>query len=574
MTPDSKQVKFPVADLLDATVDAQELLRTYTDGDFGAGGNPIALSQVAAPTAAPDRALGAAGVLNGTYYYTVSFVTAIGETEAYRPAQAASPVNQKVELSNIPIGPSGVTARKLYRNKDGGYEYKLLATINDNTTTNYSDNIADNVPTQFPTRRNTTGGYISVNDLCVMAADPAITLLGNGIGQTGSGEGNTLIGKGIGPGLTTGYWLTCVGQSACQEATTAFECTYVGFEAGKEAVSTWYCLGVGSGSLKAHTNGAQNSAGGAAALLNLTSGSSNSAWGFGSGQRLLTSNRTTVIGDVSANYQADGTTPLTFSSACVYVGAACRAGGADETNAIVIGADAIGLGSNTTVIGNLETLASRIFGDLKVGGTGVGKIELVRTNGSGTVQAKMQVIDDGSGNYYVQVSSDGTSYDITPLILNKSGSITILGSTWHKSSDGRNRFHFGADGPTYIRGAGTDPLIFSDGDGTNVLSYNTTTGWTMAGAMKFNHSIWHTSSDGKNRVYFGADGTTYIRGHGSEAIYLQDGDGTTNVKIDSSSTAGHTRFFVFDVDNNTLERVTVGAADSGGTGYKVLRIPN
>jgi hypothetical protein len=31
---------------------------------------------------------------------------------------------------------------------------------------------------------------------------------------------------------------------------------------------------------------------------------------------------------------------------------------------------------------------------------------------------------------------------------------------------------------------------------------------------------------------------------------------------------------LFDVDNNTQERVTVGIADSGGAGFKVLRIPN
>jgi hypothetical protein len=31
---------------------------------------------------------------------------------------------------------------------------------------------------------------------------------------------------------------------------------------------------------------------------------------------------------------------------------------------------------------------------------------------------------------------------------------------------------------------------------------------------------------------------------------------------------------LYDVDNNTVERVTGGAADSGGTGFKVLRIPN
>lgn len=46
------------------------------------------------------------------------------------------------------------------------------------------------------------------------------------------------------------------------------------------------------------------------------------------------------------------------------------------------------------------------------------------------------------------------------------------------------------------------------------------------------------------------------------------------LRTDWSSTAGQTRLLVYDVDNATLERVTVGAADSGGAGFKVLRIPN
>ena len=48
----------------------------------------------------------------------------------------------------------------------------------------------------------------------------------------------------------------------------------------------------------------------------------------------------------------------------------------------------------------------------------------------------------------------------------------------------------------------------------------------------------------------------------------------TQLRVDVDTTAGNTRLLVWDVDNNTLERVSVGAADSGGVGYKVLRIPN
>jgi hypothetical protein len=51
-------------------------------------------------------------------------------------------------------------------------------------------------------------------------------------------------------------------------------------------------------------------------------------------------------------------------------------------------------------------------------------------------------------------------------------------------------------------------------------------------------------------------------------------DSVESAKIDASAVAGDTRFMLYDVDTATLQRVSVGVADSGGVGYKVLRIPN
>jgi hypothetical protein len=51
-------------------------------------------------------------------------------------------------------------------------------------------------------------------------------------------------------------------------------------------------------------------------------------------------------------------------------------------------------------------------------------------------------------------------------------------------------------------------------------------------------------------------------------------DDVTRISADNDATAGNTSMLLYDVDNATLERVTVGAADSGGVGFKVLRIPN
>ncbi len=59
-------------------------------------------------------------------------------------------------------------------------------------------------------------------------------------------------------------------------------------------------------------------------------------------------------------------------------------------------------------------------------------------------------------------------------------------------------------------------------------------------------------------------------------VILIDSSGTVvgGIGVDGDNTAGNTRLMVYDVDNAMLERVSVGAANSGGAGYKVLRIPN
>lgn len=73
-------------------------------------------------------------------------------------------------------------------------------------------------------------------------------------------------------------------------------------------------------------------------------------------------------------------------------------------------------------------------------------------------------------------------------------------------------------------------------------------------------------------IYIVSTASAYVKAHGAFAVTH---NGSANsFEVDASATAGNTRMLVWDVDNGQLERVSVGAADSGGVGYKVLRIPN
>jgi hypothetical protein len=79
----------------------------------------------------------------------------------------------------------------------------------------------------------------------------------------------------------------------------------------------------------------------------------------------------------------------------------------------------------------------------------------------------------------------------------------------------------------------------------------------------------------QNYALLGANGdlTTRVNAPAGGEVALNVND-VSSAKVDSGGSAGQTRFFLYDVDNGQLERVSVGAADSGGTGFKVLRIPN
>jgi len=120
------------------------------------------------PTTAPSVALagdGAGNLGEGDYRYKITFVSPSGETEAGPESDPVTVVDNssdgKVDLTDIPLGEYGVTARNIYRTEVDGADFLLLATINDNTTDVYEDNIADGSLTDPEPVENTTApnGY-------------------------------------------------------------------------------------------------------------------------------------------------------------------------------------------------------------------------------------------------------------------------------------------------------------------------------------------------------------------------------------------------------------------------------
>lgn len=108
------------------------------------------------------------------------------------------------------------------------------------------------------------------------------------------------------------------------------------------------------------------------------------------------------------------------------------------------------------------------------------------------------------------------------------------------------------------------------------VSTNGTLRLTIDAAVAFVGTLpWRgpAGTAGAPTFSFSGDTNTGIFSDAGDTIKLAT-NGAEVARFDANATAGNTRFLVFDVDNNTLERVSVGVADSGGAGFKVLRIPN
>jgi len=304
----------------------------------------------------------------GTYYYFVTYVTALGETNAGSILTVTTTTgNTTVNLTGIPVSSDPrVTARKIYRTRVGQTSdaQRFLATINDNVTTTYTDSATDasltGVALQYY-KVNTTARYFTVGGVQGMVIDNNLTALGRNAGNaiiasSGSAIRTVLIGADAGKSITTGQANVIVG--------------------------------VAGGSL---TTGNSNSLFGDLAGYNLTIGYGNTIVGSQTGRFLTSGYRNTFIGENAGSYLADGTTQVTTAFHNTAIGRNTRLSTINDSYSIIIGDTALGLGSNTTVIGNSSTTFTSIpAGNMTVGGTSNAGYKL-DVNGTARVQSSLTV---------------------------------------------------------------------------------------------------------------------------------------------------------------------------------------
>jgi hypothetical protein len=143
--------------------------------------------------------------------------------------------------------------------------------------------------------------------------------------------------------------------------------TINGITVGRGAGNISFNTAVGALSLKNNTIGVQNTAVGYDSLQGNTTGSANTGIGYGSLSANRTGSNNASLGYFAGSYMPNGTTPVIEVNNSIYIGYNTKASAASGvTNETVIGYTAVGLGNNTTVIGNSSVIATTIYGGLKL----------------------------------------------------------------------------------------------------------------------------------------------------------------------------------------------------------------
>ncbi len=209
---------------------------------------------------------------------------------------------------------------------------------------------------------------------------------------------NTFYGENVGRN-NTGTFNTFIGYLAGSTSGTTSDSTFIGYNTGRLHTSGIRNTYVGSEAGAANTNGSQNTFIGRGAGGSII-GSSNTSVGGQSFAFVTTGSNNVTLGSEAGLRISAGTNTITSNNS-IFIGFDTRANADSQTNQIVIGHTAIGLGSNTTVIGNSSTTLFRPHGNVAIGADTAGARLDVRAQGNLSTDIAFRVRNSGdTGNLF------------------------------------------------------------------------------------------------------------------------------------------------------------------------------
>lgn len=157
---------------------------TFNNSDTFNGEN-IYGNGVNGPQNQPSVSAVASGPLTGTYNWAYTFVNVNGLESDLSPVSVALTLSSQYGLVDFIVGPSNVSARKIYRNLNGSLTpLALVTTINDNTTTSYQDGVADTNLGAAPPSSNLTNLTQTLNGTLALTDIDNQLIIGSGTTTT------------------------------------------------------------------------------------------------------------------------------------------------------------------------------------------------------------------------------------------------------------------------------------------------------------------------------------------------------------------------------------------------------
>jgi len=382
-------------------------------------------------------------------------------------------------------------------------------------------------------------------------------------------DGNVFIGSS--PSNAT-FKLDVNGTARVQGVlTTTADAVVNGINVGKGGGNISTNTRVGTSALNANTTGSANSSFGINAGLNNTTGSANSFFGVSSGASNITtsnnsffgrssgqsntdSNNTFVgfesgstkttgannsfFGTLSGRHLADGATALTISNNSIFIGYDTRSAADNQTNQIVIGHTAIGLGSNTTVLGNTSTTHGRWYGSLLLGTTtnAASSILTMESTTQGFLPPRMTTTQRNA------IASPATGLVVYDTTLNDP--FYYNGTAWTMFQDGITLTTTGTSGAATLVGttlnipqyqaALTNPVTGTGA--TNTLAKFTSNGSTIgnSGITEDGTTIIYGSGSGLKQIYINGGGYDLVLGASGGGVF---GFTSTNISLVFSTTS-------------------------------------